>query len=109
MDITQVKNKRGYFFDGTTLLIGYIGGGDSVYCKSLSGRVVYSKIFMSEFRLWRIGYSYDNWDWVDFEYIPSCAFRGLEGYLKFIKEATYDEIKSYFRLKELLIDEKINL
>ncbi len=105
----QVKNKRGYFFDGTTLLVGYIGGGDSVYCKFLSGRVIYSKCFCGGLRPWRIGYSYDNWDWRDFEYIPSYAFRGLNGYLKFINEATYEQIKYYFKLKDLIQGKNISL
>ena len=109
MDVTQVSNKRGYFFDGTTLLIGYIGGGDSVYCKFLSGRVIYSKPFFSGSRPWRIGYSYDNWDWSDFEYIPGYAFRGLDGYLKFIENATYEQIKAFFKLKDLVKEENIRL
>lgn len=109
MDCTRLENKRGYFFDGTTLLIGFIGGGESVYCKHLSGRVIYSEPFFSGFRPWNIGYTYDNWDWSQFEHIPSYAFRGLEGYLKFIQTATYEEIKAYFKLKDLIKDKGVVL
>ena len=102
MDFTRLSNKRGYFFDGTTLLVGYIGGNDSVYCKFLSGRVIYSKPLYCGFRAWNIGYSYSNWDWSDFEFLPAHAFHGLYGYLKFLDEANYEEIKAFFKLQKLM-------
>jgi len=104
MTVNDLKNKRGYFFDGYTLLKGYIGGGKSVYCKHLSGQVIYSKpIWFS--RTWMHGYKYYRWDWKHFEFIPYDTFKNLETYLKFIENATYDEIKMYFKLKEVMQSE----
>src|SRR5690554_1781580 len=104
MELHKFTNKRGYFFDGSTLLIGIISGGESAYCKQLSGKVIYSKPFEGSCftRPWRVGYSYDNWDFRDFEYIPAYAFsKGLRGYLNFLEQASYEEIKAYFAIKEL--------
>lgn len=104
MNVANLENKRGYFFDGYTLLKGYIGGDKSVYCKFLSGQVIYDKpIWFS--RTWRLGYKHDNWDWSEFEFIPYDTFKNLETYLKFIEKATYDEIKMYFKLKEVMQSE----
>jgi hypothetical protein len=101
MDISRVSNKHGYFFDGFTLLIGYIGGEGSIYFKYLSGKVIYSKpLYFS--RSWNHGYKHDNWDWSPFEFIPTNAFRGLDGYLSFLEGANIDEIKAYFKLKEVM-------
>ena len=101
MDISRVQNKHGYFFDGFNLLIGAIRGDGSIYCKHLSGRVIYSKPLYFT-RSWNHGYSYDNWNWCDFEFIPTNAFNGLDGYLAFIDNANYEEIKAYFKLKDLM-------
>ena len=104
MNVTDLENKRGYFFDGFTLLLGYIGGGKSVYCKNLSGKVIYDKpLYFS--RSWRLGYKHNNWDWSPFEFIPYDVFKNLETYLKFIENANYDEIKMYFKLKEVMQSE----
>ena len=101
MDISRVQNKHGYFFDGYNLLIGAIRGDGSIYCKHLLGRVIYSKPLYFT-RSWNHGYSYDNWNWYDFEFIPTNAFNGLDGYLAFIENANYEEIKAYFKLKDLM-------
>jgi hypothetical protein len=104
MNVTDLENKRGYFFDGSTLLLGYIGGGRSIYGKHLSGKVIYDKpLYFS--RTWRHGYKYDNWDWRSFEFIPYDVFKNIETYLKFIEKANYDEIKMYFKLKEVMLSE----
>ncbi len=104
MDISRVTNKHGYFFDGYTLLIGFIRGEGSVYFKYLSGRVIYSKPLYFT-RSWNHGYAYDNWNWNDFEFIPTNAFNGLDGYLSFLDGANIDEIKAYFKLKEIMKSE----
>jgi hypothetical protein len=104
MNVFDLKNKKGYFFDGFTLLSGYIGGGESVYSRYLSGKVIYDKpVWFS--RTWRHGYKYDNWDFSNFEFIPYDTFKNLETYLKFIEKATYNEIKMYFKLKEVMKSE----
>ena len=103
MNVTDLTNKKGYFFDGHTILIGYIGGGESPYCKFLSGRVLYSAPFCGSYmRAWSTGYSYDNWDWRDFDFIPHTAFSGLAGYLDFIETATMEQLKAYFKIKDLM-------
>ena len=104
MNVANLENKRGYFFDGQTLLKGYIGGDKSVYFKYLSGKVIYDKPIFSS-TTWRIGYKYNNWNWSEFEFIPYDTFKNLETYLKFIEKATYDEIKMYFKLKEVMQSE----
>lgn len=101
MELSRVTNKHGYFFDGYTLLIGAIRGNGSIYCKYLSGKVIYSKPLYFT-RSWNHGYKYDNWDWNPFEFIPTTAFSGLKGYLDFIDGANFDEIKAYFKLKDLM-------
>lgn len=104
-------NKRGYFYDSNlkTLLVGYIGGEGSVYCKFLSGVVVYSKPFFDGSSPWRIGYKYNNWNFSDFEYIPAYAFK-KPGFMKFLESASNSQIKAYLEVKDLIgVDEKGNL
>jgi|688.fasta_scaffold971249_1 hypothetical protein len=101
MELTDFENKRGYFFDGYNLLIGYIGGDGSIYFKYLSGKVIYSKpLYFS--RTWMHGYKYNNWDFNDFEFIPYNVFKDLKSYLSFIETANFNEIKMFFKLKDLM-------
>ncbi len=102
MDHTGLQNKKGYFFDGYNLLVGEISGEGSAYFKTLSGKVIYSKPMYGFGRTWSTGYKYDKWEWRDFEFIPYNIFSGLENYLSFIKDATYDELKMYFKLKDIM-------
>lgn len=106
-----IENKRGYFYNSRlkTLIVGYIGGEGSIYCKFFAGKVVYSKPFCGGSRPWRIGYKYNNWDFSDFEYIPVYAFK-KPGFMKFLENASNDQIRAYFEVKDLIgVDENGNL
>lgn len=108
MQATQLSNQRGYFFDGTTLLVGYITNTNSIYCKRLVGKVVYSKPFHL-FRPWRLGYKYTNWDWSMFEFIPLQVFRDYESLCSWGQKATEAQKNAYYMLDQLTQTEDWNL
>lgn len=105
MEVHEVKNMEGLFFNGFDLLKGSITSeneNDSVYFKRLDATVIYSKPLYFT-RSWNHGYYYSNWDWNEYEYIPTSALiGGLQGYLDFIQSATYEQLKAYFKLKDLM-------
>ena len=109
MEIFRLTPKRGYFFDGYTLLKGYISNEKSIYARGLSGKVIYSVNMYGFGRPWNHGYKYDNWDWRNFEYIPTKAFYGIYGLLEFYNEATTEEILMYLKLKEVMKSEDFKL
>ena len=70
----------------------------------LSGKVI-AHGFHNMFNAFNVGYRYGNWDQHDFEYLGHTAtFGNLAGYMKFIKDATYEQLKAYFKAKPLVME-----
>lgn len=79
------------YFD--MILIGYL---DKNYL--LNAKVLYSNNCA-----WNVGYSYDRWDMSSIEYVGRYInYTSLYGYLEFINNASYNQIISYFKSKEIL-------
>jgi len=100
----------GLWYDrSVTLLVGFID--DNGFLK---GRVKHNGTTQKDcdegryFSAWNTGYTYDRWDLHDVEYVGTLRnYTSLAGYLEFLETATYDQMKAYFKTKELLIDAKI--
>ena len=100
-------NKPGQFgfFYSKGLNILMVGRITEDHC--LSGEVVHDGILKDDMRMacFRRGYKYGNWDQHDFEYLGHAStYNTLEGYLKFIKDATEDQLKAYFKAKPLVME-----
>lgn len=98
----------GLWYDASlnTLIVGFL---DEDCC--LRGRVIHNGPTQKDidegryFAAWSIGYTYNNWDLHEMEYVGRYRnYSGLYGYLEFIEGATYEQIKAYFKVKELLKD-----
>lgn len=76
---------KGVYFDGFTLLKGEKGSRDAT-------------VIFDRYCCWRIGYHYENWDLYKYEFIPITAFEGLDGYLSFIKNASIEQLRMYFKI-----------
>lgn len=93
------KGQFGYWYNPTlkTLIVGKI---DEDF--KLSGEVVGCD-FDGALRAYDIGYRYHDWGQHEFEYVgKTTTFTTLKGYLDFIKDADYEQLKSYFKAKLLL-------
>jgi len=102
------KGQYGLWYDESlnTLIVGFI---DEDYC--LRGRVLHNGRTQKAcdegryFAAWSIGYTYNNWDMHDMTYVGRYRnYSGLYGYLEFLEPATLEQIKAYFKVKELLKD-----
>lgn len=80
-----------------TILIGYFNTQNRL-SNTVVGVVVLSPVFSSI----RMGYKYDKWhvnSEIDFV-APIDAFLTHDGYMKFIEHASYQQISSFFKVKD---------
>lgn len=102
--------QRGLFLtDLNTLFVGVIKEN------GLKGRVIHSGLtqkMCDEGRYFsggpfNEGYTYDRWSMHECEYVGNYrTYESLAGYLEFLETADIDQIKAYFKTKELLNDIK---
>lgn len=102
------KGQYGLWYDAglNTLIVGFIDENHS-----LKGRVLHNGVTQKDidegryFAAWSTGYTYDNWDIHVMVYVGRYRnYSGLYGYLEFLEDATYEQIKAYFKVQELLKD-----
>jgi hypothetical protein len=110
--VNQMKiGQFGLFLtDLGTLFVGVITES------GLKGRVIHSGLTqaMCDDGLYhsggpfREGYTYDRWSMHECEYVGRLrTYESFDGYMEFLDAATYDQIKAYFKTKELLNDNKL--
>ena len=100
--------QRGLFLtDLGTLFVGIITES------GLKGRVIHSGLTQKMYDEGRYhsggpyseGYTYHQWSMHDCEYVGNYrTYNSLTGYLEFLESASYDQIKAYFKTKELFED-----
>lgn len=97
----QKKDPTGFFYSSSLKLVlhGTLLYNGGCYSSHLEGKVILAFTYYS----FNVGYSYSNWDWSDFEFIPFDAFSTLKGYLDFIETADIDRLKDYFSMKEEMV------
>lgn len=98
--------QRGLFFNRSTklLLVGIITK------TGLRGRVIHTGVTQDEIDKgyrpvisfgW--GYTYDMWDMHEFKYIGRLRnYTSINGYLEYIKNANYNQLKDYFEAERLI-------
>lgn len=102
------EGQYGLWYDTSlnTLIVGFIDENHS-----LKGRVLHNGRTQKDidegryFAAWSTGYTYDNWDMHDMEYVGRYRnYSNIYGYLEFLENASYSQIKAYLKVQELLKD-----
>jgi len=89
-----------------TIIIGYKKPGQ--YRDRLVGRVIghtksYEDVYYG-FHAFNYGYKYQDWT-EGFEYVGRyTTHTTLKGYLDFIKDADFDQIKAFFKCKDKIVE-----
>ncbi len=91
----------GYYYSPKikTIIIGFIDKNNK-----LNGKVIGNTFLNSDCVPFSCGYKYDRW-YEGFLYIGKLStYTSFDGYMSFLKDASYDQIKSYFLCKSVIID-----
>ena len=103
--------QRGLFLNQSlnSLIVGIITEN------GLKGRVIHNGVTQKDYdggqydlSTFMTGYTYDKWNISDMEYVGNYrTYTSIDGYLEFLNFASYEQIKAYFKTKELLKNNKI--
>lgn len=95
----------GYYYSESlkTVIIGYLV--EHKYHEQLHGMVIGHTISIPHWgHTFRVGYKYTQWS-EGFVYVGRLTtFTTLEGYLSFLKDATYEQIQAYFKIKQAVLE-----
>lgn len=92
----------GYYYSKNikTLIIGFKDEKGR-----LNGRVIGDTFENSFHRPFNYGYSYNSW-YEGFIYVGRLtSYATLNGYLSFLDESDYEQIKSYFLVKDIILEQ----
>ena len=104
------EGQSGFFYDPylKTLIIG------KIYNHKLKGRVIHNGVTQKSidegryFSAWSNGYTYGDWDKHDMFYAGRLRnYTSLSGYMEILETFVLESAKIYFKVKELLIDNKL--
>ena len=104
------EGQSGFFYDPylKTLIIG------KIYNHKLKGRVIHNGVTQKSidegryFSAWSNGYTYGDWDKHDMFYAGRLRnYTSLSGYMEILEKFDLESAKIYFKVKELLIDNKL--
>ena len=105
-----IEGQSGFFYDPylKTLIIG------KIYNHKLKGRVIHNGVTQKSidegryFSAWSNGYTYGDWDKHDMFYAGRLRnYTSLSGYMEILETFDLESAKIYFKVKELLIDNKL--